>query len=63
MIKTEFGYNQTLGIIANLEKAIEQTRKENPNKSLLNLILEGPLDELKKLKAEVRDYERRQHKH
>lgn len=62
MITNEIGYKNTLEAIRKLEEAIEQTRQKYPEskKDWVNLIIEGPLDEIEKLKAEVREYERKQ---
>lgn len=61
MIKTEIGYKNTLRHIKEIEEAIEEFHRSKTaeRKEFSKLILEGPNDELKRLKAEIRDYERR----
>jgi hypothetical protein len=64
MIKTEFGYRQTLELIESMERSLEDIKRrllpDNPR--LYKLESEGVLDSLKQLKAEANEYTRRKRK-
>lgn len=61
MIRNKKGYENTLELIADMEEAIKDVKK-NYKGIWRKLFLEGPTDMLKQLKTEARDYERRQMK-
>lgn len=64
MIKTEFGYRQTLELIESMERSLKDIKHRllPNNPRLYKLESEGVLDSLKQLKAEANEYTRRKRK-
>lgn len=64
MIKTEVGYKRTLESIKLMEHSLESLRQEllPHNPKLFELCVEGPREDLKRLKAEANEYTRRKRK-
>jgi hypothetical protein len=63
VIKTEFGYRQTLELIESMERSLEDIKRRlSDNPRLYKLESEGVLDTLKQLKAEANEYTRRKRK-
>ena len=58
VIKTEIGYKQTLECIELMGHSLESPRQEvlPHNPKLFELCVEGPREELKRLKAEANEY-------